>query len=468
VKAPGKPRTRAALSLDSQDGAASDLSVATSGAPQSEDGSLLSGIVFEGRFRIEERIAEGGFAVVYKAVQVALDRQVALKVLKMPRFHDATSRAEFRDKFAEEAKTIARIRHPHIVDVYDFSVSTLGSGELAPWMALEWLEGETLASFLKRERATGGRGLAAREAVDLLRPAIEALAHAHSRGIVHRDVKPANIMVASTPNGRSLRVLDFGIAKIMADDQGPSTGDTRTESAPAFSPFYAAPEQVTFSRTGPWTDVHALGLILSELMTGEAPFGSRDPDAHMFEQVMASRRPTPASKGRDVGAFEPVVAKALALSPRDRWKNAGELLAALDAARLGHTPVVPEAPAAPRKVSRSAAVLGVLATTLGFGGGLALYRRARRTEPTTGAAAPVARERAPAAPAPVVTSPRPPAPFAEAAPASPPPPTVASPARRRGAKRRPSAALREGATKAAPVDVKPPENDGADLFNDTK
>jgi serine/threonine-protein kinase len=247
--------------------------------------------VFEGRFRIEERVAEGGYAVVYKAVQVALDRRVALKVLKMPSFHDDRGRAEFRDRFAAEAKTIALIRHPHIVDVYDFSVATLGSGELAPWMALEWLDGETLARFLKKHREAGGTGLPAREAVDFLRPAVEALAHAHSRGIVHRDIKPANIMVAKTPKGTSLRVLDFGIAKIMSDDRLPMSGDTRTESAPAFSPFYAAPEQVTFSRTGPWTDVHALGLILTELMTGQSALAPRDPDGHLFEQVMAASRP---------------------------------------------------------------------------------------------------------------------------------------------------------------------------------
>src|SRR5262249_54294633 len=130
--------------------------------------------------------------------------------------------------------------------------------------------------------------------------------------------------------------LDFGIAKIVASQDLPSSGHTRTESAPAFSPAYAAPEQVAFSRTGPWTDVHALGLVLSELLTDEAPFRD-DGEAHIFEQVMSPQRPTPAGKGRGVGAFEPVIAKALALPPRDRGKSAGELLAALDDARAGRT-----------------------------------------------------------------------------------------------------------------------------------
>ena len=229
-------------------------------------------MIFDGRFRIEERIAEGGFAVVYRACQVALDRRVALKILKPRRGHDEAARAEFRETFAAEARTIARLRHPHIVDVYDFSVSALPSGEPAAWMALEWLDGETLATHLARRRAEGQRGRAPLEALELVRPVLQALAHAHKQAIVHRDIKPANIMVTQTAHGPSLRVLDFGIAKIMADDSAPATGHTRTESAPAFSPSYAAPEQVAFSRTGPWTDVHGLGLILTELLTDEAPF----------------------------------------------------------------------------------------------------------------------------------------------------------------------------------------------------
>jgi serine/threonine-protein kinase len=292
-------------------------------------------MVFDGRFRIDQWIAEGGFAVVYKACQVALDRRVALKILKPRRGHDDAARAEFREKFASEARTIARLRHPHIVDVYDFSVSPLPSGEPAAWMALEWLEGETLATTLARRRAEGKKGMAPLEALAFVRPVLQALAHAHKHGIVHRDIKPANIMVTPTAHGPALRVLDFGIAKIMADDSPPNTGQTRTESSPAFSPAYAAPEQVAFSRTGPWTDVHALGLILTELMTDEAPFTSSDPELHMFEQVMLKDRPTPGRKRREVGVFEPIVAKAVALSPRDRWKNAGELLKALDDAAAG-------------------------------------------------------------------------------------------------------------------------------------
>ena len=230
-------------------------------------------------------------------------------------------------------------------------------------MALEWLEGETLAMHLARRRAEGPRGRAPIDALEFVRPVLLAMAYAHKQAIVHRDIKPANIMVTQTAHGPSLRVLDFGIAKIMADDKAPATGHTRTESAPAFSPSYAAPEQVAFSRTGPWTDVHGLGLILTELMTDEAPFSDADPDLHVFEQVMLKDRPTPASKGRDVGIFEPVIAKAMALSPKDRWKDAGELLAALDDAAAGKPMATPVAARGRRS---NAAALGRADLRRGF------------------------------------------------------------------------------------------------------
>ena len=192
--------------------------VETGSAASRGDPLALEGAVFDGRFEIERRIAEGGFAVVYKARQIALNRPVALKVLKARSASDEVARAEFREKFAAEARTIARIRHPHIVDVYDFAVSPLPNGEQAPWMALEWLEGETLAMRQARRREAGETGLPPREALGLLRPVLEALAHAHDQGVVHRDIKPSNIMIARTAEGESLRVLDFGIAKIVAAD----------------------------------------------------------------------------------------------------------------------------------------------------------------------------------------------------------------------------------------------------------
>jgi len=450
--------------------------------------ALSTGALFDGRFRIEERVAEGGFAVVYKAWQVALDRRVALKVLKPPRNQDEAGRAEFRDRFAIEARTIARLRHPHIVDVYDFSVATLASGELLPWMALEWLDGETLAAHLGKRKSAGSKGRDPAGAVEFLRPALEALAHAHEQGIAHRDIKPSNMMVVDGSAGSSLRVLDFGIAKIMVDDQTPNTGNTRTESAPAFSPAYAAPEQVAFSRTGPWTDVHALGLVLSELMTDEAPFSDPDPNAHLFEQIMARSRPTPAAKGRDVGPFEPVLEKALALAPRDRFRSAGELLRALDDAKANaHTFValagdtapaiavgtaLPQAPRWKRK--RSLALLGAAIAVVTAALVTPYLARGPRKEEVLPSALPRADIERPSA----VTPHAAPATDGSAPPrASARDAATSALARERAtadAPRAPSIATRPKARKApvtavpAATSAAPEIGDGRDLFNDTK
>ena len=287
----------------------------------------LAGTTLAGRYRVERQVAEGGFAVVYRAWQIALDRPVALKVLKTPPGLTGAARTRFEERFATEARTIAKLQHPYIVDVYDFGVSDVPSGESAPWMALEWLDGQTLERELDGRRGSGGRTAA--ETAALLRPVIEAVAYAHRRGIVHRDIKPANIMIVDSDAGPMLRMLDFGIAKMM---DGDPIGDTRTgrgSGSIGFSPDYAAPEQISYARTGPWTDVHALGLLCTELLTDEPPFAAAA-DEQLFEQVMSSERPTPRRRGVDVGRLETVLAKALALSPGQRWQDAGELLQALD------------------------------------------------------------------------------------------------------------------------------------------
>jgi hypothetical protein len=292
----------------------------------------LAGAMLADRYRIERQVAEGGFAVVYRAVQIALDRPIALKVLKTPPGLTDAARTRFEDRFATEARTIAKLQHPYIVDVYDYGVSPMPSGESAPWMALEWLEGVTLEQDLDGRRGAGGRSLAETQA--LLRPVIEAVAYAHRRGVVHRDIKPANIMIVPTDAGPILRMLDFGIAKIMDGDPIGDTRSGRGSGSIGFSPDYAAPEQITFSRTGPWTDVHALGLLFTELLTGEPPFAAAADD-QLFEQVMSAERPTPGRKGVDAGRLENVIARALALSPRARWADAGLLLRALDARAHG-------------------------------------------------------------------------------------------------------------------------------------
>jgi hypothetical protein len=346
----------------------------------------LAGATLAGRYRVEGQVAEGGFAVVYRAVQIALERPIALKVLKTPPGLGEAARVRFERRFETEARTIAKLQHPFIVDVHDYGVSPMPSGESAPWMALEWLDGETLEHDLDGRRGGGGRTIA--EAVALLRPVIDAVAYAHRRGIVHRDIKPANLMIVDGESGPVLRMLDFGIAKIMEGDPIGDTRPGRGSGGPGFSPDYAAPEQITYSRTGPWTDVHALGLLLTELLTDEPPFAAAHGpagDEQLFEQIMSADRPTPGRKGADAGALEKIIARALALSPGQRWKDAGELLQGIDARVTGAAVAAPARGRAPSGRSRLERRLRAAAASVTRALAARPWRRVRAAIRDTGA-----------------------------------------------------------------------------------
>jgi serine/threonine protein kinase/ABC-type branched-subunit amino acid transport system substrate-binding protein len=299
-----------------------------SGAVPSDPFSIV-GTLVERKYRVDRVVAEGGFGIVYAGHHIALDAPIALKVMR-PSGVDADAWADVLAQFVQEAKTIARLKHPAVVSVMDVGVmypAAFPAG--VPWMVMEWLEGTTLLDDLAPRRAKGGRSVA--EAFALLRPVIEAIAEAHEAGIVHRDLKPSNIMLVPRKRGGvRARVLDFGIAKAMDADRAAPSGHTTTQAnVKAFSAAAAAPEQISGTRTGPWTDVHALGLLLSELLTDASPYPLADPTDH-FRAVFDERRPTPAKAGVDVGPWEAVIARALALKPADRFADAGELLRALE------------------------------------------------------------------------------------------------------------------------------------------
>jgi len=291
----------------------------------------LAGTTLEGRFLIERAVAEGGFGVVYKAQQAALERPVALKVLKTPARFEAAARQQFLASFAAEAKTIARITHPNIVLVYDFGVSSMPSGEPAAWMALEWLTGETLDDELTRRRARAEAGRTPAACLELMKPALAALSVVHAAGVAHRDLKPANIMLVPAPGGPTPKLMDFGIAKMMDADEAPGSGQTHTRSSQiAFSPGYASPEQISHGRSGPWTDVHAMGLMLTEMLTDRLPLEGEETSL-IFQQIVDRVRPSPGKFGVSVGAWEKVLCRALAISPAERYRDASELLQALEA-----------------------------------------------------------------------------------------------------------------------------------------
>lgn len=329
----------------------------TKEAPRPNDTFGLVGETLAGRFRIERPIAEGGFGVVYLARQLALDRPVAIKIFKPS--HDLPDTA-----FEAEARTLARLKHPGIVEVHDFGLTEAPAGGPIRWMALEWLEGRTLEAFLEEARLGGKGRMDPAAALALLRPVLQAMAACHHQGVVHRDLKPANILLAELHGAIAPKVFDFGIAQVLAGSgEGAAAGDT-TRGLPGFSPDYAAPEQVSYGRTGPWTDVHALGLILTEMLTGEPPYPPGEAEDR-FAAVVSEHRPTPLAKGVGVGAWEPVLAGALARRPADRLPDAQALLVALEK-NLGR-PYSPGAPAGSgprRRILALAAIAGLAAVAL--------------------------------------------------------------------------------------------------------
>lgn len=282
----------------------------------------LTGETLLGRYLVEGLVAEGGFARVYRARHLELDVPVAVKVLVDVDRYTGASREAYLALFRQEARTVASLNHPALVRVLDFGALTDGGGE-RPWMAMEWLDGTTLEDDL---RARAGAGRSPREVLDLLRPAFDALACAHDAGVSHRDLKPANLMCVKAPRGApALRVIDFGVAKVDERERDAGSGQTETRSSlVAYSAPYAAPEQVAHTRTGPWTDVHAMGLIVVELLTGVRAYGDAT-DAALVEEILRAQRPTPARRGLDVGPWEAVLDRSLTRLPAGRPANAGAM-----------------------------------------------------------------------------------------------------------------------------------------------
>ncbi len=301
-----------------------------------EPGALV-GTVLDGKYAIESYVAKGGFGAVYRGRHLRLRKPVAIKVLHLRDDLPTKTARSIQDEFEEEARLVAGLDHPAIVRVMDSGVVTLPTASEVPWMVTEWVNGDTLANEFKSRRGAGGRSPA--ECMRLLKPVFEALVCAHEAGVVHRDIKPANLMFTGSATGMTasqlgvvpLKLLDFGIAKVMEPEEGVSSGETATKSTHiSFSVKYGAPEQFSGSRTGPWTDVHAMALILTEMLTDRPPYEGREAmDFHL--EALSPRRPTPGRFLVDVGPWESVLAKALSLRPAERYATMREFLAALEA-----------------------------------------------------------------------------------------------------------------------------------------
>jgi serine/threonine protein kinase len=263
-----------------------------------------------GKYRIVAHLGRGGMAEVYKAYQPALDRYVALKLMHA----FLASDQDFIGRFEREAKNVAALRHPNIIQVFDFDVH---NG--APYMVMEYIEGGTLKSHME-DLSRAGTPLTLNEAVHTIREVGRALAYAHQRGMIHRDVKPANVLL---DQGNRVILTDFGIAKILTGPSFTMTGAT------VGTPAYMSPEQ-SLGRPGDHrSDLYSLGVMLYQLATGQLPYDADTPLAVMLKHV---NEPLPLPRSFEPNlpeGIERVILKAMAKNPDDRFQSADDMLAHL-------------------------------------------------------------------------------------------------------------------------------------------
>lgn len=262
----------------------------------------------DGRYEITELIGVGGMAEVYKGVDVIDNKTVAIKILKK----EYSENEEFLRRFRNESKAIAVLSHPNIVKIYD-----VGFSEKIQYIVMEYIDGITLKEYIEEEKV-----LTWKDTVHFVIQILRALQHAHDKGIVHRDIKPQNIMMLTDG---TIKVMDFGIAKFARED-----GKTATDQAIG-SVHYISPEQASGNVTDAKSDIYSVGAMMYEMLTGRKPFDSDNPVAiavmHMHDIPERPRAINP-----DIpDGLEEVVLKAMEKAPEDRYQTTGEMIADIEA-----------------------------------------------------------------------------------------------------------------------------------------
>ena len=266
------------------------------------------GQILGGRYRLTELLGSGGMATIYRATDTGLGRDVALKLLRPEYMRDP----DFSSRFRQEAQAAASLSHPNVVTVYDY-----GEDPSGPFIVMELVDGEDLSAILRRSGA-----LPPRKAARIGAGVARALAAAHARGLVHRDIKPGNVLIGA--DGQ-VKVADFGIARAIAEAQVTLPGTT-LGSVHYFSPEQARGEPATAS-----SDIYSLGIILYEMLTGSRPWEG-DSSASVALARLSGPIPDPMMVRPSVpSGLAAITRKALALEPRDRWVSAAVMADALDA-----------------------------------------------------------------------------------------------------------------------------------------
>jgi eukaryotic-like serine/threonine-protein kinase len=270
-------------------------------------------VTLGGRYRVERELGRGGMAKVFLGTDTVLGRTVAIKLLA-PQFADDDG---FVQRFRREAQAAARIGHPHIVSVFD-----TGSDDGVHYIVMEYVEGRTLADFL-----SGGGRIMPDRAIDIAGDVLTALEAAHAQGVIHRDIKPGNIML--NPKGE-VKVTDFGIARVT------TTADTVAQTAAILgTASYLSPEQAQGQPVDGRSDIYSLGCVLYEMVTSRPPFLGDSPVAVASKQVL--EQPIPPSKlNPDVTPeLDAVILRSLAKNPANRYQSAEEMRADLDRVKHG-------------------------------------------------------------------------------------------------------------------------------------
>ncbi|HEY1816864.1 MAG TPA: protein kinase [Kofleriaceae bacterium] len=287
------------------------------GPSPDDSGVVPLGSVLDGRYRVDAVLGKGGMGRVYKGEHTGIGRAVAIKVLHP----DLGRNKEAAARFQREALASGRLDHPNIVGVSDFGVMEDGS----LYLVMEALEGEGLGARLEREKRVPWP-----DAADIVRQVLAGLRHAHDKGVVHRDIKPDNIFLATKDGERIVKILDFGIAKLYAGS-GDDPAMTRA-GLTVGTPAYLSPEQAVGGEIKPASDLYSLSVVFYETLAGRAPFEDKDPlqimTAHVSRDVPSFAEVAPDL--RVPPALEALIRKGLEKMQADRFTSANEYLAALD------------------------------------------------------------------------------------------------------------------------------------------